>query len=454
MKTTIPSTNYIHRSLGQSALLFASLLIVCFGFFSGARAVSPPPDGGYANGNTAEGTNALFNLTTGAKNTADGYLALFSNSSGQYNMAAGSQALYSNTTGSNNTGVGFDALFHNTTGNDNTAYGYIALLHNTAGAGNTAVGSQALMTNIAGSGNTAVGSGALFFNTYGSENIAVGGALVYNTAGHMNTAIGDSALLFNTTGSANVAIGFEALLENSTGRNNTAVGVSALQNNTIGTFNTALGIAAGRGVTTASNVIVIGATGDNVSNSCFIGNIRGATTSNNNAVPVLIDSAGQLGTANSSRRYKSDIKPIDEASESILGLKPVSFHYKVHKDTTPQFGLIAEDVAKVDPDLVVYDTDGKPFTVRYDAVNTMLLNEFLKEHRRVEQQSKNIQEQEATITELKRDFQSKLTEQQNRINVLASGLEKVTAQLATGRVRPTGGLALRKAAPRTVLNNP
>jgi hypothetical protein len=180
-----------------------------------------------------------------------------------------------------------------------------------------------------------------------------------------------------------------------------------------------LGFQAGSNVVMASNVICIGASvpGADVSDTCFISNIRGVTTINNNAMPVFIDSAGQLGTVNSSRRFKTDIKPLDNASESILALKPVSFHYKVHKDRTPQFGLIAEEVAEVNPNLVIYDSDGKPYTVRYEAVNAMLLNEFLKEHRKVEQLEK-------------------------QVAVLTAGLQKVNAQLE-----------LSKFAPQTVLNN-
>jgi hypothetical protein len=165
-----------------------------------------------------------------------------------------------------------------------------------------------------------------------------------------------------------------------------------------------------------------------VSNTCFIASIRGVTTIHNNAMPVYIDSAGQLGTASSSRRFKRDIKPIGNASEALLALKPVSFAYKAHKDNTPQFGLLAEDVAEVNPDLVIYDTEGKPFAVRYDAVNAMLLNEFLKEHRKVEQQRK--------------DFEAALAQQQKQIEALTAGLQKVSAQLE-----------LNKPAPQTVLNN-
>jgi hypothetical protein len=210
--------------------------------------------------------------------------------------------------------------------------------------------------------------------------------------------------------------------------------VTALRDNTTGIRNTAVGIGAGTGVIAAHDVISIGAfaNGADVSsttwigspfdpepgtgqNRAFIAGIRGITTGNNDAMPVLIDSSGQLGTANSSRRYKTDIKPIDKASESILSLKPVSFRYKIHKDTRPQFGLIAEEVADVNPDLVIYDVDGKPYSVRYDAVNAMLLNEFLKAHRRME-------EQEATIAK-----------QQKQIDALTAGLQKVSAQLEVSK---------------------
>ena len=189
-----------------------------------------------------------------------------------------------------------------------------------------------------------------------------------------------------------------------------------------------MGVLAGLGVTGADNVIAIGAYGADVSNSCFIGNIRGITTANSDAIPVLIDSAGQLGTVSSSRRFKNEIKPMDSTSESILALKPVTFHYKSDASGTPQFGLIAEEVADVNPDLVVRDKDGEIYTVRYDAVNAMLLNEFLKEHRKVEQLTKN--------------FESKLAQQQKQIESLTAGLQKVSAQLE-----------LSKAAPQTVVNH-
>ena len=292
-----------------------------------------------------------------------------------------------------------------------------------------------------GSFNGAFGAFALFNNTTGIENTAIGGgALSANTEGLDNAATGFGSLSHNTTGTSNTADGSGALFINTTGEFNTAVGQGALQANTTGSANVALGVGAGGNVTTAENVICIGATvgGANVSNRCYIGNIRSATTGNNNAIPVLIDSAGQLGTTSSSRRFKKEIKPMDKASESLLALKPVTFHYKSDNTSTPQFGLIAEEVADTNPDLVVRDEKGEIYTVRYDAVNAMLLNEFLKEHR-------TVQEQGATITQLKSMVEKQEAanaQQQKQIEALTAGLQKVSAQLEAS-----------KPAPQVVKNN-
>jgi hypothetical protein len=270
----------------------------------------------------------------------------------------------------------------------------------------------ALLSNTTGNRNTAIGFGALFVNTTGGDNTANGvNALGNNTTGASNTATGRSALLNNSTGGDNTADGVFALFSNTTGIGNTAIGEAALVNNTTGFNNTALGSQAGGNVSTANNVIAIGTDGANVSDSCFIGNIFGATASSGTA--VFINSSGQLGTVTSSRRFKKEIKPMDSASESILGLKPVTFRYKkdIDADGIPQFGLVAEEVEKVNPDLVVRDKEGKPYSVRYDHVNAMLLNEFLKEHRKNE-------EQQATIAR-----------QQKQIEALAVGLQKVNTQL-------------------------
>jgi uncharacterized coiled-coil protein SlyX len=305
------------------------------------------------------------------------------------------------------------------------------------------MGFQALFSNTSGSENTAVGVFALYANTTGELNTAVGdGALGLND-GNANTALGSEALSSNTGGFDNTAIGFQALGANTSGAKNTAIGLGALGGNTGGSRNVALGYIAGVNVGVANNVICIGAPGGDVDNSCFIANIRGTTTQFSDAIPVLIDSQGQLGTTSSSQRFKKEIQPMDKASESILALKPVSFRYKVHKDRTPQFGLIAEEVAQVNPDLVIYDGDGQPYTVRYDAVNAMLLNEFLKEHRKVEELKSTAAKQEATITQLKstvaqqqKDFQATAAHQQTQIEALTAGLQKVSAQVEMSRPAP------------------
>ena len=189
----------------------------------------------------------------------------------------------------------------------------------------------------------------------------------------------------NNTDGANTANGFHALLSNATGRGNTAIGLSALATNSFGTENTALGYLAGVNVVEAHNVTCIGANvvGDNVSNTTWIGNVYGVTTHSGTTPPVVVSDSGQLGTAASSERFKKDIATMEKASEVILSLRPVTFHYKTDDKGVPQFGLIAEEVAKVNPALVLPDKEGKPYSVRYDQVNAMLLNEFLKEHREV-----------------------------------------------------------------------
>ena len=318
MKTTI-----------QSCLAFLCLATI----EPRAQAVSPPPDGGYPVGNTAEGQNALLSRTIGNYNTAIGFFSLKALTFAEFN-----------------TGVGAGTLFFNNA-------------HQ-----NTATGAGALLNNVTGHSNTANGALALFNNTSGDSNIA----------------LGNSAGLLRTTGNFNIDIG-------------------------------------NPGLAGESSTIRIG---NNLQTRTFITGIRGVTTGNANAIPVLIDSLGQLGTVSSSRRFKKEIKPMEKASEAILALEPVTFQYKNDKTNTPQYGLIAEQVADIDPDLVVRDDNGETYTVRYDAVNAMLLNEFLKERR------KNA-EQQAIITRLEK-----------RIEALAAGLQEVSAQLKVS-----------KPAPRTVLNN-
>jgi hypothetical protein len=390
---------------------------------SQAFGVVPAPDGGYPGFNTAEGQNALLHLTSGVGNTAVGWFSLESVTTGSFNTGIGAGTLLFNTA-DQNTATGAGALLSNLSGVENTANGAFALFSNTNGGANTAFGFQALNNNTSANFNTAMGAGALRGNTTGEQNTAMGeGALAHNTEGDFNTAVGEIALLNNTIGAFNSAVGRLSLSSNTEGFGNTAVGYGALDQAT-GDNNVALGNSAGHEVTTANNVICIGAnvTGFNVNDSCFIGNIYQKQVGND-SLTVLVDSSGKLGTMVSSRRFKHDIKPMGEASEAVLALKPVTFHY--NSDPTgagPQFGLIAEDVEKVNRDLIVRDKEGEPYSVRYDQVNAMLLNEFLKEHHKVEQ--------------LKKDFESKLAEQQTQIEALTAGVQKVSAQIEMSKVAP------------------
>jgi trimeric autotransporter adhesin len=320
-----------------------------------AQAVDPPPGGGYPDGNTAVGTEALLDLTTGMENTALGFRALTDNTQGNLNTAVGSAALKQNRIGNRNTATGFHALAANRFGNNNTANGYFAF--------------------VGGSGNS-------------------------------NTAVGAFALQ-RSTGDNNIALGFAAGANLTTGNQNIDIG--------------------NRGVAGESGTIRIG---DSDQTRTFIAGISGQAVSGS---PVYVNAGGQLGVLPSSERFKEDIKPMDNASEVILNVEPVTFRYKkeIDPDAVAQFGLVAEKLARVNPDLVERDREGKPFTVRYDAVNTMLLNEFLKEHRKNEKQ-------ETTIAELK-----------TQIATLAAIVKEQDAKIE----RVNDKAELNKPAPQTVLNN-
>jgi trimeric autotransporter adhesin len=309
--------------------------VACFGLSSMAQALlpPPPPDGGYLNQNTAEGDGALFSLTTGGSNTATGVQALLFNTSGGSNTATGRAALHDNTGGSLNTANGTEALYNNTTAFFNTAMGFQALYNNTTGLSNTANGYQALYLNTTGGSNTATGVQALY----------------------------------QTTGGGNIALGFQAGVNLTTGNNNIDIGNA--------------------GVAGESSKIRIGRQGTH--NGTFIAGISGSPIA---GTSVVVNNNGRLGTVASSQRFKDDIKPIDKASEAIHALKPVMFRYKkeVDPEGIPQFGLVAEEAEKANPDLVVRDKEGKPYSVRYDAVNAMLLNEFLKARRQIDAQQKQI----------------------------------------------------------------
>ena len=422
-----------HMKTNTLSLILIYLLIG-FAFLQPAQAVLPPPDGGYPNFTTAEGTNALKNLTTGSGNTGLGWYSLFSGTAANFNTgvgagtlllntadnntAVGTAALLLNTTGFSNTGIGSTALLHNNGGN-NTAVGAGALTSNTTGNFNTAIGVGALGSNIDANGNTATGVLALSANQHSPGNTAYGFTALQNNLAINNTAMGAGALHLSVGGGNNTAVGFNALGSEVNGISNVAVGSGALANAIHG-FNIAVGTDAGSAVTTAIGVIAIGHSGADVGGSCFIGNIRGVITNIADAIPVVIDSFGQLGTLSSSQRFKKDVKPMEGTSGSVLDLKPVTFHYKNDKSNISQFGLIAEEVEKVNPDLIVRDKNGEIYTVRYDAVNAMLLNEFLKEHRAFVEEQRKVQKLETNAAR-----------QQKQIEALTAGLQKVSAQLAT-----------------------
>ncbi|HEY4273000.1 MAG TPA: tail fiber domain-containing protein [Candidatus Udaeobacter sp.] len=417
------------------------LMIAGFALLPRAEAVSPAPDGCYPNFTTAEGCNALQNLVGGAGNSGLGWYALFSTVEGSFNTGVGGGALVLNTADSN-TAVGAAALLLNTTGTQSVAVGTDALVFNNADD-NTAVGFFALEQNVSAVTNAALG-------TFAAENNDSSG----NGTADFNVAIGGFALQANVDGTRNTAVGAGAMESADGGSDNTAVG--ELAGNVLGAGSGNICIGSGAGTVAPmsgeyNNTILLGISGDSNANSpngrCYIGNIRDVTTGSGGAIPVLIDPDGQLGTMSSSRQFKKDIKPMDQASEGILKLNPVTFHYKNHRDIKKskqelEFGLIAEDVAEVNPDLVARNKDGEIYSVRYDAVNVMLLNEFLKQHKKVE-------EQQANITQLN----SKMVTQAAIIARQQKGMEVLTAQVkeqAAQIQKVSAQIQLNKSAARTV----
>jgi hypothetical protein len=349
--------------------------------------------------NTGIGTGALQFNTIGRWNTAIGVDALGDNTEGRFNTAVGVNALWHNSTGTSNTATGLGALQTNTTGNSNTATGSGALSSNTTGWNNTASGDSALHDNSTGTDNVATGMAALTANTVGFNNTASGAwALTSNTEGNLNTGNGQSAMLSNTTGNSNTAIGVESLSGNTTGSSNIAIGYLAGADLTTGDRNIAIG---NRGAAGESNTIRIG----NANHSrVFVHGIEGVTTGINDAVSVIIDSNGQLGTVSSSLRYKEDINDMGEASGRLLDLKPVTFRYKDSRgngEKPLEYGLIAEEVAQVFPDLVVFDSTGQPKTVKYRLLSSLLLNELQKQHTQLDGQVAAIEELTQQLSELR-----------------------------------------------------
>ena len=390
-------------------------VVACFAFLPGAQA------------QCVDGCNNLFGTFQG-----DG--ALINNGVGSGNTAFGWRALFFTSATSFNTGVGGGALALNNS-DDNVAVGAAALLLNTSGADNVAVGTDALVFNDSGADNNAIGSFALFSNIGGFFNNAVGRNVLTNNLGSENDALGDDALFSVTTGNSNTAIGDDAGDSIADGSFNVAVGDEAGNTITSGSNNTCIGASAGIGIVDGTNIIAIGsaATGVFANNgpTTFIGGINEPTGDPGSTVAVLIDSNNNLGTSVSSRRFKHDIKPMDKASGALLSLKPVSFKYNHDVKGSTQYGLVAEEVAQVDPHLVVY-RDGQPFTVKYDQVNVMLLNEFLKEHKKVE-------EQQASISQLKGEMQTMVAQLKEQ----AAQIQKVSAQIQ-----------VNKPAPQVVVNKP
>ena len=401
------------QSRNLSGLLIA-LAVLYFTVLPKTQAINPAPDGGYPGGNTAEGQNALFSLTTGPYNTAVGWFSLTTITDAGYNTAIGAGTLLFNTAGEN-TATGAGALFSNTTGIDNTANGAFALFSNTIGKRNNAVGDGALFANNAN-----------FNNAFGAF------ALEANTTGGANDAFGDEALQENTTGANNTAIGYQALRSNGTGNGNVAVGARALFSGTgvmTGSDNTAIGNSAGKNADTGSGNVYVGASVEAVdpaeNDHTYIRNINNTSVSGVGTDTVTVDlTTGLLGHLTSSRRYKQDIQPMDNASEALYRLTPVTYRYKKKIDRSQglDYGLIAEDVAEIDPNLVVRARDGQIESVRYNAINAMLLNEFLKEHRKV-------QELDATVAQQQKDFQATIAQLTARLEEQASQILKVSAQL-------------------------
>jgi hypothetical protein len=395
---TINSMNRPSRHCGTVAFLLIPLALAYFALSPAARAECNK--GCKTGQSTVVGFNALNSLTTGFGNTAMGYQALESNTDRSYNTAFGYQALEFNVgvpggdyhLGAFNTATGYQALWFNTTGYFNTANGFYALGPNTSGAADTATGYRALEANTTG-----------FYNTGDGYR-----ALDANRTGNYNTSIGASTLRYST-GSCNIALGCLAGFNLTTGDNNIDIG--------------------NQGVATDANTIRIGGIGacGSPQTATFIAGIYGTAVAGDG---VVVDANGQLGVQVSSERFKDEIKPMDKASEAILALKPVTFHYKKELDPAgiQQFGLVAEQVEKVNPDLVTRDAQGKPYTVRYEAVNAMLLNEFLKEHRKVEAL-------EATVAQ-----------QQKGMETLAASLKKQAAQIQAVNER------LERAAPLQVVD--
>jgi Chaperone of endosialidase len=359
-----------------------------------------------------------FVCSDSSQNTAVGSYALVGNSGGTYNAAVGYQALFSNTTGAENSAAGYQALFSNTTGSRNNATGEGALYRNTTANDNNAMGISALHSNSAGSLNNAMGNFALEFNTTGNNNNAIGyGSLLSNTTGSDNDGQGYFSLEKNTAGNLNIGVGYKAGSNLTTGSNNIDIGNA--------------------GIAAESNIIRIGTPG--TQSATFVAAIAGTNISGGTA--VMVSATGQLGVVSSSKRYKEDIQPMGEVSERLYQLHPVTFHYKQPNPdgSKPiEVGLVAEDVAEILPELVVYNSDGQPDSVAYHLLPTLLLNELQKEHQLVLAQARELTAVKSRLDEI------------DTLRTEVVELKELTKQLAElrdlgrGDAVPSTQIAIRK----------
>jgi hypothetical protein len=421
------SSGFANTSLGYGALYY-----VTTGYFNTAVGTLALVNNQIGGSNSAFGSGALRQNTAGYWNSAFGTGALRSNTTANQNSAFGRNALYSNTTGGANAAFGSYAMRNNITGNNNAAFGNEALQANTASF-NSAMGGRALQSNTSGAENAAVGFDALRLNTTGIRNVAMGmRALVSNTTGNYNTAAGWHALYINSNGARNTAVGVGAMLVNQTGFNNeafgdaaldanvgglfnVAIGSSALGSNVNGSRNVALGNSAGvnqtsgsdnvyianQGVAAENRQIKIGTVGTHVQTT--IAGISGATSAG--GIGVFVNASGVLGTTTSSARFKQDVRDMGDASDVLMRLRPVTFRYTedavgAEDAKTPQYGLIAEEVASVAPELVAQDLDGRPYSVKYHELPALLLSHAQKQQRTIEAQASVIQTQRLAIDAL------------------------------------------------------
>jgi hypothetical protein len=483
------------KTTTPSLFIALGLALACFGLLPNAHATDI--EGALPFGNNAEGVDVLTSLTTGAWNTGTGYQALMDLTTANLNTATGLRALRNNNADAN-TADGMMALFTNTTGEQNVAVGAQAMVNNVDGLQNAAVGTQALFANTSGAGNCAFGQWSLAFNAVGDTSNAFGYGALFNNdttanngfgfvalgsnvTGPDNSAFGDLSLVLNVIASNNCAFGNNALMNNDSsaaglanGNNafgtdalganvdgetnnafgtfalfanvdgvwNNAFGFGALGANVSGSFNTAIGDSAGLSIDGSGNVCIgEGVFGNpGVNDETYIRNVwftsQPFIAGVHDVVTVRAD--GRLGFtqtfAPSSRRYKQDIKPMDQSSEALFQLKPVTFRY--NKDLDPaegqHWGLVAEDVQKVNPDLVIRNREGQIAGVRYDDVNAMLLNEFLKEHKTVQQLKATVERQEAIIAQQQKGMEV-LTAQ---LKDQAAQIQKVSARLEASRPAP------------------